>query len=88
MANLIAKDNMTTLVSAADARTIAKSALLIQEEATIAYAINSAVNTGLTEVLYNNIISDAMIAELQSLGYTVNLIKDNAKPGTQYKIVW
>lgn len=88
MASLIAKDNMTTLVSAVDARTIAESALLIQEGVTIAYAINSAVNTGLTEVLYNNIISDAMIAELESLGYTVNIIKDNAKPGTQYKIVW
>ena len=86
--DMIDKDKMTTLISASEARSLSQSALISAESSTIAYAINNAVNTGETSVLYNNIISSNMIEKLESEGYLVEAIKNTAVPGTQYKISW
>lgn len=86
--NMIDKDKLTTLISASEARSLSQSALISAESSTIAYAINNAVNTGETSVLYNNIISSSMMEKLESAGYLVEPFENTAKPGTQYKISW
>lgn len=86
--SMISKDKMTELLPADQARALSELAEIEAETATIGYAINTAVNTGETEVLYNNTISSEMIDKLESQGYLVEPLKDTAKPGTQYKISW
>ena len=86
--SMINKDKMTELLSASEARSLSELAEIEAETATIAYAINNAVNTGETEILYNNKISSDMIEELESQGYLVEPANNTAKPGTQYKIRW
>lgn len=75
--SLVEKDKMTELRSASDSFATAQTAEDdIQLEA-VAYAINSAANTGLIRTIYQSALSENTISELESKGYTVKAINDS-----------
>lgn len=83
---LIPQDELITLITAAVAKDVADTAHQTQQEQSVAFAINSAANTGAHTCLYNHPLSDTTIATLKSKGYTVEIIPDSAVPGSQYVI--
>lgn len=76
--SLVSKDEMTTLRSAADSRATAQSAEKDIQLQAIAYAINTAANTGLLETLYQTQLIDGVKEELESKGYTVRFVNNNS----------
>lgn len=68
---LIKKEAITELLSAADVRAVAESALAEHEKMSVAALINEAANCGETSVVCDRYLSDAMKSELKSQGYTV-----------------
>ena len=89
---MIDKDEMTTLIPASTAKTQAASALSAQEEASVAFEINNAVNTGEYSVRINHELSSTLITKLtgSSYNYKVEPVKDayqEVVPG-QYIIRW
>lgn len=62
---------LVTLRSAEDVREVAENAAEIHEMQQIAYAINTAANTGELCVEYNHGISDSMMSTLEQQGYTI-----------------
>ena len=63
--------NLTELVSASEAKAVADTAEHDHQVETIAYAINTAANTGCTEVMINQPIYPEIISQLTGLGYLV-----------------
>ena len=87
---LIPQDELPTLKSASDVKSVADSAELEAEKMAVAKLINSAANTGQYTVLYNHPISDELLQLLKGQGYTVkNPPKRlSADPETQNIISW
>lgn len=67
----IALDKLSTLVEASEVQAVAKDSRLYNELASIAYAINTAANTGEYRVLYGHRISDDAKKEVEGKGYKV-----------------
>ena len=84
----IAPEDMTTLISAASAKTVANTAVDELEEMQIAHCINEAANTGATEAYYAKPISKTMLTKLTTEGYTVIAPAPLAKPGDVTGISW
>lgn len=87
---LIPQDELATLKSASDVKTVASSAAEDAEKMAIAKLINSSANTGQMEVLYNHEISSSVVGVLEGMGYTVTRLssKVSADPKYQYTISW
>ena len=68
---LIPQDEMFELKAATAVMTVASSAELEQEKKTVAFAINSAANTGSTNVVINHPLSKELTELLTSNGYTI-----------------
>lgn len=87
---LFKQEELPTLVSASEAKSVADSAPFEAEKMALAKLINSSANTGQYRVLYNHPISDEALEELKSQGYEV--IKrsklHSADPESQYIISW
>jgi hypothetical protein len=71
---MIAKEDMSILISAQEAKAQAATALDDIEEMTIAYAINNAANTGEARLKYTGYMSPYIISKLKGLGYTVESV--------------
>lgn len=65
------KDEMTTLHSAYDCKSVADSAEYEHEIEALAFCINNAANTGEYKATYLSPISDAAMQELTDKGYQV-----------------
>lgn len=76
--SLVPKDEMTTLRSASDSRATAQSAEKDIQLQAIAYAINTAANTGLTETMFQSKLLDGVKDELEGKGYTVRFVDNNS----------
>ena len=67
--SLVPKDEMTTLRSASQSLDTANSAEDDIQLKAVAYAINSAANTGQKRVVFQELILDAVKEQLESNGY-------------------
>lgn len=86
MASLIPMDEMTELKEASAVSAVAKEAVAIHEEESVAAAINTAANAGQNSITYSNILSDEIIKKLENLGYVVHSNKHAADPLKSYTI--
>lgn len=84
----IAPEDMTTLITASEANTVALTAATDVEEMTVAHAINEAANCGETSVMYPRPISDTVLTKLKGNGYTITTPRPIAKPGDVIIISW
>ena len=84
----IAPEDMTTLISAAQAKTVASTAITELEEMQVAHCINEAANTGETKAYYSKPLSTTIIAKLKTEGYTLTEPAPIAKPGDVTIISW
>jgi len=87
---LIPQEELPVLKSAADVKSVSDNAKFDAEKMAVAKLINSTANTGEYTVLYNNQLSDDVITELESEGYTVTQRSPlmTAEPKFQYIISW
>ena len=67
---LVDKDHMTELRSAADARLTAETAEVDIQLQAVAYAINSASNTGQLRATFQGVLLDEVKSALEENGYT------------------
>lgn len=86
--SLIPQDELTTLKSATEVKSVASTAALDQETNTVAYYINSAANTGNTQVLINHKLSTELADTLKSKGYALSYNKYIADPSAEVIISW
>lgn len=84
----IPQNEMTTLKTAADVKTVASGAVAELEEMQVAACINEAANTGAYEAVYCKPISAALRTKLTGNGYTLTPIQPLAKPGDETIISW
>jgi hypothetical protein len=84
----IAPENMTTLIPASDAKTVAETAAKDLEEMQVAHLINEAANCGQTSVVYARPISAVLKTKLTGLGYTFTTPTPIAKSGDATVIHW
>ena len=68
---LIPMDELQTLKSKADVKTVAESAEVEQQKQAIAYLINTAANCGQDDVAYNGKLLDEVKQALEGKGYTI-----------------
>lgn len=76
--SLVPKDEMTTLRSASDSRSTAQTAEKDIQIQAVAHLINQAANTGLYEVIFQTKFVDGVKEELESKGYIVRFVSNNA----------
>lgn len=84
----IAPEDMTTLISAVQAKTVAASAVTELEEMQVAHCINEAANTGSMEAYYAKPISNTLRTKLEGQGYTLTEPAPIARPGDVTIISW
>ena len=82
----IPADQLTILIDSQAARVIANESEKFHERQSVAYCINTAVNTGLHEALWQHPLSETMKAELISLGYQIRSDAKSADPNTAWII--
>lgn len=86
MASLIKSEDMIVLKSASEVKTVADEAMKIHEEQSVAYAINSAANSGQHSIIYAHNLSDAIKEVLRGQGYSVTKNGRAADPDFHYII--
>ena len=86
--SLIPQDELTTLLSASEVKEVSDSAAFDQALQAIAVKINTAANTGNTDVVINSGLSEDVIEELETQGYTIKYDTDRAAPKGQVHIIW
>lgn len=69
---LVDKDSMTILRTAAEARTTASTAEVDIQLKAVAYAINTAANTGLTRIEFIEKLLNDVSTKLKANGYSVS----------------
>lgn len=87
MTNLVEKDEMTKLRTASESRETSLTAADDVQMMSIAYAINSAANTGATRVTYVEEITEANLEILKTKGYSITY-NNNLRPKGQTIISW
>lgn len=73
---MITPAELSTLYNATKVRGIAKTSEAEALKGAVAKAINYAANTGERRVKWVGIMTDELLSELESYGYTVTLSKD------------
>lgn len=84
----IAPEDMTTLIQASEAKTIAETAAVDLEEMQVAHLINEAANCGQTSVACARPISAVLKTKLEGLGYTFAVPTPQARMGDVTIIKW
>lgn len=79
--------NLTELVTASTAKSTADTAEYDIQLQVVAHAINTAANTGCTEVKINQPLLEDVKTQLTSKGYEIFSI-GKADPESQWLIVW
>lgn len=77
---LIERDKLNVLISAQEAKTIAEGALDDINLQQVAYAINTAANTGETEAIILTRMTAKTKEELEAKGYRVQIKVTGAEP--------
>ena len=87
--SLVPRDEMTTLRSASASKATADTALDEQQLMEVAYLINNAANTGEYTAIYQNKLRDATVEALESSGYTIKYVHNNAYDMKKHAmIIW
>lgn len=84
----IKPEDMTTLISASQAKTVADGAIAELEEMSIAHLINEAANCGQHSVVCARPISADLKTKLEAKDYTLTSPAPIAKPGDETIISW
>lgn len=84
----IAPEDMTTLIQASEAKTVAATAVEDLEEMQVAHLINEAANCGQTSVVCPRPMSSVLKTKLEGLGYTFTTPTPQAKIGDVTIIHW
>ena len=84
---LVDKDHMTELRPASDAATTAATAEVDIQTQAVAYAINSASNTGERRTIFQGVLLPDVEEDLVSKGYTLKHIGE-AHPDYRVLISW
>lgn len=85
--NLVDKDHMTELYTAAQSRQTAATAEDDIQLKAVAYAINSAANTGQLRVIFQETLRPNVIEQLEGSGYTIQYLSA-AREDQQALISW
>lgn len=85
--NLVEKDKMTELYPAAQSRQTAATAEDDIQLKAVAYAINSAANTGQLRVIFQEPLRENVKSQLEGNGYTIKYISA-AREEQQALISW
>lgn len=85
--SLVEKDKMTELRPASDSRETALGSEDEIQKKAVAFAINSAANTGQLNTIFQGAIRDAVKEELESKGYTIKDV-GTAQSDRQILISW
>ena len=84
----IKPEDMTTLISASQAKTVADGAIAELEEMSVAHLINEAANCGQHSVVCARPVSGALKTKLEGQGYTLSEPSPIAKVGDEIIISW
>lgn len=76
---LIEQGKLDKLLPASEAKAVAESAIDATNLAQVAYAINTAANTGETEAVIMSLMTPNTISELESNGYKIMYKKTAAQ---------
>lgn len=85
---LVDKDDMTTLFPASSSKTTAQSAEDDIQLKAVAFAINSAANTGQLRVIFQEEIRPNVKTQLENKGYKLDPVPGTAKADSQTVISW
>ena len=85
--SLVEKDEMTTLRSASESKDTAQTAEYEIQLKAVAYAINSAANTGELRTIFVGQLRDDVKEELESNGYTLTKY-GQVNPDNETVISW
>lgn len=86
--SLILREELTTLKSASEVRSVAESAYEIHEEMSIAHDINTAANSGEKSVAVVRKLSESIISKLKANGYTITDASENYPEPYCFVISW
>lgn len=86
--SLIPREELTTLKSASEVRSVAESAYEIHEEMSIAHDINTAANSGEKSVAVVRKLSESIISKLKANGYTITDASENYPEPYCFVISW
>lgn len=86
--SLIPREELTTLKSASEVRSVAESAYEIHEEMSIAHDINTAANSGEKSVAVVRKLSESIISKLKANGYTITDASENYPQPYCFVISW
>lgn len=86
--SLIPREELTTLKSASEVRSVAESAYEIHEEMSIAHDINTAANSGEKSVAVVRKLSERIISKLKANGYTITDASENYPEPYCFVISW
>lgn len=84
---LVNKDEMIKLRSASDSRATAQTAEKDIQLQAIAYAINTAANTGLFSTIYQSPLLDGVKEELEGKGYVVRFVNNNSMQKEHHTLI-
>ena len=85
--SLVKRDEFSILRSASEAAQTAKTAEHDQQIAAVACLINESANTGLTRVLVQMKLLDSVKEELESKGYKIKYVHNNAYDMEKHALV-
>lgn len=86
--SLIPREELTTLKSASEVRSVAESAYEIHEEMSISHDINTAANSGEKSVAVVRKLSESIISKLKANGYTITDASENYPEPYCFVISW
>lgn len=86
--SLLSGKDMIVLYPASESKDRSDAAEYLQEIQSIAYAINSAANTGKHKISWNHEISEAAKSMLVSKNYVITQISESVYPERTYEIKW
>lgn len=86
--SLIPREELTTLKSASEVRSVAESAYEIHEEMSIAHDINTAANSGEKSVTVVRKLSESILSKLKASGYTIKDASENYPEPYCFVISW
>lgn len=86
--SLIPREELTTLKSASEVRSVAESAYEIHEEMSVAHDINTAANSGEKSVTVVRNLSESILSKLKANGYTITDASENYPEPYCFVISW
>ena len=86
--SLIPQEDLKILQAASAVKAVAETAAYEQDLQAVAFAINSAANTGATSVTITMKLSKEVKDELEKNGYKLSNFKYNASPDNQTIVSW